>query len=237
MTNLDDPWMLPLLRADGVTKRYRSRSSHNLDNVEVFKNLNLELRPGEIIAIVGESGVGKSSLLHLLAAMESPTEGEIWYKEQRLSRMSRSMTARFRNRDIGYLWQSHHLLPEFTALENVALPLMARGLERRSALARAKPWLQEVGLSERADHRSGELSGGEQQRVSLARALVIEPKILLADEPTGNLDEVTADAVFELLKHLHTMQALASILVTHNRAFARRCDRILELRKGQLHSL
>ncbi len=147
------------------------------------------------------------------------------------------MAARFRNREIGYVWQFHYLLPEFTALENIALPLMAGGVSRRRALARAELWLNEVGLADRALHRSGELSGGEQQRVSLARALVNEPKILLADELTGDLDEVTAETIFVLLKRLHTTHTLASILVTHNLSFARRCDRILELRNGRLQSL
>ena len=231
------PSGLPVLRAEGLTKRYSTGTSRARHNLEVFRGLSLELHAGELIAIVGQSGAGKSSLLHLLAALEEPTEGEIWYGEQRFSQMSRRMSARFRNCDIGYLWQFHYLLPEFTALENVALPLMAGGLGRRSALARAEPWLREVGLAERADHRSGELSGGEQQRVSLARALVNTPKILLADEPTGDLDENTAEMVFDLLKRVHQSNALASILVTHDRAFARRCDRTLELRKGQLHSI
>ena len=236
MTDLGKPLDPFLLRAEGLTKRYRSVSARDGRDVEVFSGLNLELRAGEIIAIVGESGAGKSSLLHLLAAMDHPSEGEIWYKEQRLSRMSKSTAARFRNRDIGYLWQFHYLLPEFTALENVALPLMAGGMARRKAVVQAEPWLREVGLADRANHRSGELSGGEQQRVSLARALVNNPEILLADEPTGDLDEATAETVFGLLEKLHTSNTLASVLVTHNRGFARRCDRMLELRNGQLHS-
>ena len=225
----------PVLRAEDLTKRYTSRLGQNEGNLELFSGLNLALRAGEFISIVGESGAGKSSLLHLLAALDQPTGGEIWYGNQPLSRMSKSMAARFRNCEIGYVWQFHHLLPEFTALENIALPLMAGGMSRPSALARAEPWLEEVGLSDRADHRSGELSGGEQQRVSLARALVTEPKILLADEPTGDLDEFTAEAIFVLLKRLHLSRGLASILVTHNRVFAQRCDRMLELRKGQLY--
>jgi lipoprotein-releasing system ATP-binding protein len=142
-----------------------------------------------MVAIVGESGAGKSSLLHLLAALDKPTVGEVWCGENRLSEFTAREAAEYRNRDVGYVWQFHYLLPEFSALENVAMPLLARGERRGGALERARLWLGEVGLADRAEHRSGELSGGEQQRVSLARALVTEPKILLADEPTGDLDD------------------------------------------------
>ena len=227
----------PVLRAKNLTKRYQSPSTTGRGDLELFDGLNLDLRAGELVSIVGESGAGKSSLLHLLAALDRPTQGEIWYGDQSVGSMSRNMAARFRNREIGYVWQFHYLLPEFTALENIALPLMAGGVSRRRALARAELWLNEVGLADRALHRSGELSGGEQQRVSLARALVNEPKILLADELTGDLDEVTAETIFVLLKRLHMTHTLASILVTHNLSFARRCDRILELRNGRLQSL
>jgi lipoprotein-releasing system ATP-binding protein len=187
-----------------------------------------------MVAIVGESGAGKSSLLHLLAALDRPSEGEVWCGESRLSQFTARQAAEFRNRDVGYVWQFHYLLPEFTALENVAMPLLARGDRQAGALEKARYWLGEVGLAERADHRSGELSGGEQQRVSLARALVTEPKLLLADEPTGDLDGKTADVVFDLIQRLHTAHGLTSVLVTHNLEFAGRCDRILRLKDGRL---
>ncbi len=223
-----------ILRAENLAKRYTSVSRGNRRDLELFSNLNFELQTGEMIGIIGESGVGKSSLLHLLAALDRPSAGEVWYGDQRLSLMSEQDAARLRNREIGYVWQFHYLLPEFTALENVALPLMARGDRRHRALEKAEHWLGEVGLADRADHQSGELSGGEQQRVSLARALVSQPKILLADEPTGDLDEATAETIFELIQRLHRSHSLASVVVTHNKSFAQRCDRMVLLQKGRL---
>ena len=227
---------MTVLRAEGLTKRYRAVSAESGGDLELFSGLDFDIRAGELIAVMGESGAGKSSLLHLLAALDRPTSGEVWYGERRLSRMSERESAQFRNREIGYVWQFHYLLPEFSAVENVALPLMAGGLGQRQALERARHWLQEVGLGDRAEHRSGELSGGEQQRVSLARALVTEPKVLLADEPTGDLDESSAGAVFSLIQQLHASHGLASVLVTHNTGFADRCDRVVRLQKGRLQS-
>ena len=226
-----------ILRAEDLTKRYKSVSTADRGDLELFSGLNFELNAGELIAIVGQSGAGKSTLLHLLAALDRPTSGEVWYGERRLSRMSERESARLRNREIGYVWQFHYLLPEFSAVENVALPLMAGGLSRQRALERAAFWLGEVGLADRTDHRSGELSGGEQQRVSLARALVTEPKVLLADEPTGDLDENTAEAVFDLIQRLHSSYHLASVLVTHSTSFAARCTRLVRLEKGQFRSI
>jgi lipoprotein-releasing system ATP-binding protein len=219
-----------VLRAVGLSKTYTTGRGE----LELFRGLDLVVRQGEMISIVGESGTGKSSLLHLLAALDTPTSGEVWCGERRLSGMSARQAADFRNRDIGYVWQFHYLLPEFTAVENVAMPLLARGVKPKDALAHAATWLGEVGLGERAQHRSGELSGGEQQRVSLARALVTEPKLLLADEPTGDLDARTAEAVFSLIQRLHTAHGLTSVLVTHNAEFAERCDRMLRLRDGKV---
>lgn len=232
-----------VMRAAGLTKVYaavsRDTGSEKTGRpaLELFRRLDLKVHAGEMLAIVGESGAGKSSLLHLLAALDTPTAGEVWCGESRLSSFTPRQAAEFRNRDVGYVWQFHYLLPEFSALENVAMPLLARGMGRAAALEQARVWLREVGLEDRAHHRSGELSGGEQQRVSLARALVTEPKILLADEPTGDLDSKTAEAVFNLIQKLHEAHGLASVLVTHNLEFAARCDRMLRLREGRLESV
>ncbi len=236
-----------VMRAVGLTKIYEAVSersgsgkassggaSSGRPALELFRGLDLKVHAGEMVAIVGESGAGKSSLLHLLAALDRPSAGEVWCGENRLSSFTAKQAAEFRNRDVGYVWQFHYLLPEFSALENVAMPLLARGLRRGSALEKARKWLREVGLADRAEHRSGELSGGEQQRVSLARALVTEPKLLLADEPTGDLDGKTAEAVFGLIQRLHEAHGLTSVLVTHNLEFAERCDRVLRLREGRL---
>ena len=229
-----EPWIVEprdvVLRAAKLSKTYTTGRGQ----LDLFRDLDLEVYAGEMVAIVGESGVGKSSLLHLLAALDRPTSGEVWCGESKLSEFTPTQAARFRNRDVGYVWQFHYLLPEFTAAENVAMPLLARGDTRRSALEQAMVWLSEVGLADRAEHRSGELSGGEQQRVSLARALVTGPKLILADEPTGDLDGKTADIVFDLIQNLHRAHGLASVLVTHNLEFAARCDRMLRLRDGRL---
>ena len=221
------------IRAEALRKAYPGKGL-NHGELELFRGLNFTVAPGELVAIVGQSGAGKSSLLHLLAALDYPSAGEVWVGDQRLSAMSPKQAANFRNREVGYVWQFHYLLPEFTALENVAMPLLARGLAQSPALERARRWLAEVGLADRAQHRSGELSGGEQQRVSLARALVTEPKVLLADEPTGDLDSRTAEAVFTLIQTLHRTHALTSVLVTHSLEFAARCDRMLTLKDGYL---
>jgi lipoprotein-releasing system ATP-binding protein len=205
--------------------------------VVLFRGLDFTVAAGEMVAIVGESGSGKSSLLHILAALDTPTEGEVFVDQTRLSALNPRQAAEFRNRDVGYVWQFHYLLPEFTALENVAMPLLARGERKTSALEKARTWLDEVGLAARAEHRSGELSGGEQQRISLARALVTTPKLLLADEPTGDLDGKTAEVVFSLIRRLHAQHNLTSILVTHNLEFARRCGRLLRLRDGRLEEM
>ena len=224
-----------VFRAEETNQDYAPVSAaEGRGGLELFRELNLTIHAGEMVAIVGESGAGKSTLLHLLAALDKPTAGEVWCGESRLSSFTAKQAADYRNRDVGYVWQFHYLLPEFSALENVAMPLLARGMGRASAMERARFWLGEVGLSERGEHRSGELSGGEQQRVSLARALVTEPKILLADEPTGDLDGKTAEAVFALIQGLHEAHGLTSVLVTHSLEFAGRCGRVLRLRGGRL---
>ena len=225
--------MPPLIHAQALTKSYAAKSP-GAPALTLFENLTFSVEQGELVSIVGQSGTGKSSLLHLLAALDHPTSGEVTVADRRLSTLTPQQAAQFRNRVIGYVWQFHYLMPEFTAVENIAMPLLAGGLARPKALARARQWLAEVGLADRAQHRSGELSGGEQQRVSLARALVTEPGILLADEPTGDLDERTAESIFTMIQTLHHSHGLTSVLVTHALAFAARCDRTLTLRAGSL---
>ena len=228
--------MVAAIRVEGLRKAYPAAGERvrGAAELELFRNVSFEVAAGELVAIVGESGAGKSSLLHVLAALDRPTEGEVWVGARRLSAMKEPEAAAFRNQEIGYVWQFHYLMPEFTAEENVAMPLLARGVRREDALRKANRWLDEVGLAERRLHRSGELSGGEQQRVSLARALVTEPKVLLADEPTGDLDGKTAEAVFGLIETLHRRHGLTSVMVTHSLEFARRCDRMLTLKDGRL---
>lgn len=222
-----------ILRAEGLSKAFRSGNS----DLVLFDNLTFQVHKGEMLAIVGESGAGKSTLLHLLGALDRPSRGAVHFANLDLGSLTEESAAEFRNREIGFVWQFHYLLPEFTALENVAMPLLLRGLSHRKAEEAAAYWLSEVGLSERKTHRSGELSGGEQQRVSLARALVTRPKVLMADEPTGDLDTRTAEAVFELISSLHSGYQLTSLIVTHNLAFARRCHRVLSLQGGQLQEI
>ena len=221
------------LRVEGLTKVFRSGSS----DLVLFDNLSFEVGRGEMLAIVGESGAGKSSLLHLLGTLDTPTSGDVYFDDRNLKGMSEEAAAEFRNREIGFVWQFHYLLPEFTALENIAMPLLLRGWSRPKAEAEARTWLLEVGLADRGHHRSGELSGGEQQRVSLARALVTRPQLLMADEPTGDLDGRTANAVFDLIARLHSDCGLTSLIVTHNVAFARRCHRVLVLHGGQVEEI
>lgn len=219
-----------MIRVEGLKKVFRSGETSLL----LFENLSFQVAKGEMLAIVGESGAGKSTLLHIVSALDSASEGNVYCANLRLSTLSEDEAADFRNREVGFVWQFHYLLPEFTALENVAMPLLLRGVSRQSAEAEASGWLQEVGLTPRAHHRSGELSGGEQQRVALARALITKPKVLLADEPTGDLDSHTADAVFDLISRLHRDHQLTSLIATHNFAFARRCDRVLKLQQGSM---
>ena len=231
----DRPDHAAVLRAHGLSKAY-SATTRGGSTLQLFRNLDLTVAAGDSVAIVGRSGSGKSSLLHLLAGLERPTSGEVWLGDTELSRLSPDALAGLRNRELGFVWQFHYLLPEFTAAENVALPLMARGLGRKDSLAVAAAWLARVGLTDRAQNRSGELSGGEQQRVAIARALVTTPKILLADEPTGDLDDLTASQLFSVLQQLCAEEGLAAVIVTHNLDLAGRCHRVLHLRDGRLES-
>jgi lipoprotein-releasing system ATP-binding protein len=203
----------------------------------LFEAINFRVKEREMLAIVGQSGAGKSTLLHILGALDTASAGDVYFKTTLLRSLTPVEAADFRNREIGYVWQFHYLLPEFTAAENVALPLLARGKSKKEAMQEAVHWLDEVGLADRSTHRAGELSGGEQQRVSFARALVTKPKLLLADEPTGDLDNQTAEALFSLLESLHASYGLTSILVTHNMPLARRCDRVLRLAHGRVEEV
>jgi lipoprotein-releasing system ATP-binding protein len=220
----------PIIQVQDLEKTYRTARGA----LTLFRGLNLEVEAGEMVAILGQSGAGKSTLLHILGALDTPSAGRVYCASTNVALLTQSEAAAFRNREIGYVWQFHYLLPEFTALENVAMPLMARGVKKRDAAAVAANWLREVGLEDRGDHRPGELSGGEQQRVALARALVNNPRLLLADEPTGDLDETTAGRVFDLIERLHQTHGLTSVLVTHNLDLAARCTRALRLEAGRL---
>jgi lipoprotein-releasing system ATP-binding protein len=220
----------PLVQLENLTRIYRSGTAE----VVVFRNLQLEVPEGEQLAIMGESGAGKSTLLHLIAGLDRPTSGAVRFRGRDIASLSEAEVAANRNREIGYVWQQHHLLAEFTCAENVMLPKLVAGGNRMKSLAEAKQRLDEVGLADRAGHRAGELSGGEQQRVAIARALVCNPALLLADEPTGNLDERTGEKVFALLEDLRHKRNLTSILVTHNHRFAESCGRVLKLEGGVL---
>ncbi|HSU32678.1 MAG TPA: ABC transporter ATP-binding protein [Bryobacteraceae bacterium] len=219
------------IRAEALGKIYRSGSN----SLIVFDRLDLHVRRGERLAIIGESGAGKSTLLHLLGGLDKPSAGKIYFGHQEVGSLTDKPLANLRNREIGFVWQNPSLLPEFTALENVMMPLLVRGEPAGKSAVISRARLKEVGLGARESHRAGELSGGEQQRVALARALAGSPRILLADEPTGNLDFRTGEMIIGLLNELHQSHQLTSIFVTHNLSFANRCDRILELRKGALH--
>ena len=221
-----------LLRVDGLRKLFHSGAAE----IVALSDVSFTVTSGEMVAVVGPSGSGKSTLLHLLAALDMPTSGTVYFGGNSLAAFAERDLEDFRSRAVGFIWQRNQLLADFTALENVAMPLLIRGNTASAALNVAREWLNEVGLSDRIQHRAGELSGGEQQRVAIARGLVTRPKLLLADEPTGDLDEENTESVFELMQRLHRSHHLTSILATHNLSLARRADRVLRLEHGLLVS-
>jgi lipoprotein-releasing system ATP-binding protein len=222
-----------VIRAEGLGKTYAEGTLRT----PVFDGLDLAVHAGETVAILGASGAGKSTLLHLLGGLDTPTSGEVYVAGQKMSALSDAARGALRNRSLGFIYQFHHLLPEFTALENVMLPVLLSGQPVPQATERARALLESVGLGHRLDHKPGELSGGERQRAAVARALVNRPACVLGDEPTGNLDEKTAATVFELMLALNREQRTSLVLVTHDRRLARRLDRVLELHEGRLREL
>lgn len=221
---------MELIRATGLTKSYRS----NGRSVEVLRGVDISIEQGEMVAIVGASGVGKSTLMHVLGTLDVPDEGTVFLAGQNAFAMDEEERNRLRNRTIGFIFQFHHLLPEFTAAENVAMPLLIARSDEAEARARARALLADLGLAERVEHRPSQLSGGEQQRVAVARALVTEPALVLADEPTGNLDTRNSKELVAVLRGLHENRGLTSLIVTHSEAIAAVCDRVLYMEDGRL---
>ena len=218
---------MPFLEARSLSKTYRDAEVP----VDVFESLELNVDEGEMVAVVGPSGIGKSTLLHLLGGLDRPDGGTVRVEQRELTVMSNDELARFRNRNVGFVFQFHHLLPEFTAVENVAMPGWIGRIPKEEALKRAAALLAELGLEARSQHFPNQLSGGEQQRVAIARALVTDPLLFLADEPTGNLDLETSERVFDLMRECHRKRNLTSVIVTHNPELARRCDRVFEMKQ------
>lgn len=219
-----------LLQCNDLCKRYQEGSVQT----DVLRNVSFNVAPGEMMAIVGSSGSGKSTLMHLLGGLDTPTSGDVVFNGKSLNGMSSTAKAELRNRELGFIYQFHHLLPDFSALENVAMPLLIGKVAKGEAQAQAMAMLTAVGLDKRAAHRPSELSGGERQRVAIARALVNNPRLVLADEPTGNLDARNADAIFDLLGELNVRQGTAFLVVTHDLHLASRLNRQMEMRDGQL---
>ncbi|MBZ5558414.1 MAG: ABC transporter ATP-binding protein [Acidobacteriia bacterium] len=220
---------MPFVDARGITKRYQVGAS----TLTVLRDLDLQVEAGEMVAIVGASGVGKSTLLHVLGGLDRADAGSVSIGDTALTALPDAEVVAFRNRHVGFVFQFHHLLPEFSALENAEMPMRIARVPLAEARPRAEELLRRVGLGDRLTHRPGMLSGGEQQRVAVARALVMKPSLLLADEPTGDLDEATADALHALLREMHQAYGLTSIIATHNPRLAAACDRILRLEGGQ----
>ncbi len=221
---------LPLIRTQSLEKTYKTPDRI----IKVLRNIDLEIHEGERVAIVGTSGAGKTTLMHLLGGLDHPSGGEVLFEGHNIYKLKGVALDEFRNKAIGFVFQFHQLLPEFTALENVMMPLLISGKKQKEAAVLASGVLAEVGLQERLTHKPGALSGGEQQRVAIARALVLEPKLLLADEPTGNLDSRTSDEIMALLNHIHQNRGLTMIIVTHNQTLAKSLDRVLLIEDGSL---
>ena len=217
-----------MIQAHSLTKIYKTPATQ----VVVFEDLNIAVERGKLVSIVGPSGAGKSTLLHLFGGLDTPTRGGVLYGGEDIFRWNANELARFRNHHVGFVFQFHHLLPEFTTLENTMMPRLIRGDARAPSEAAARQILERVGLSHRLDHKVGEISGGEQQRVAISRALVGGPQLLLADEPTGNLDHRTGDHIFQMFRELHQERGLTSIIVTHNERIAVQCDEVWELDAG-----
>lgn len=231
--NRESAMAVPVIHCDGLGKTYAEGTLYT----PVFDGLELTITTGETVAILGASGAGKSTLLHLLGGLDTPTAGEVYVAGLKMSALSDAARGQLRNRALGFVYQFHHLLPEFTALENVMLPVLLNGTGVPDAAQRARTLLESVGLGHRLEHKPGELSGGERQRAAVARALVNTPACVLGDEPTGNLDEKTAATVFELMLELNRAKKTSLVLVTHDRRLARRLDRVLELHEGKLREL
>lgn len=221
---------MPFVTARGLNKLYTLAGSR----IHVLRDLELSVEAGEMVAIMGPSGAGKSTLLHVLGGLDRPESGDVWVGDRELTRIADADLVTFRNKHVGFVFQFHHLLPEFSAVENAEMPLRIARVPTQDARPKAVSLLLRVGLGERMAHRPGMLSGGEQQRVAVARALVMQPSLLLADEPTGDLDEGTADALHELLRAMHAEFGLTAVIATHNPRLAQQCDRVLRLEGGQL---
>lgn len=222
-----------MLEAIELSKVYQTPAAE----LVIFQGLKLNVAKGNLVAVIGPSGAGKSTLLHLLGGLDAPTSGQVLFRGEDVFALPSVRLSDFRNRHVGFVFQFHHLLPEFTAVENAGMPLLVRGNDREEALSRAGQLLERVGLGARLAHKVGELSGGEQQRVAIARALVGEPEIFLADEPTGNLDLLTGEEVFDVVQELHVEQGLTSVIVTHNERIAAKCEEVWKIENGHLEAV
>ncbi len=225
-----------IIRCSNIQKRFVTDKKSN-SFLQVLKGIDLEIYEGEIVSIVGSSGAGKSTLLHILGGLDKPTEGEVYWGEKNISELNDENLARLRTKEVGFVFQFHHLLPEFTALENVAMPQMILGKTLTAAQNSAKSVLPLVGLAERSNHKPSELSGGEQQRIAIARAIVNKPKVVLADEPTGNLDSATSEELFALIQSLNKENKQTFVIATHNENLAKRSHRVLRIEDGKLFNI